>query len=109
MNALHVGMQGMEADFVARHIITNAGYPEYQYATGHQLGRTAHDGGALLGPPWERYGKSPQLVVEVGQVYTIEPGLAIPGYGYMGIEEDILMTPGGAVPLSHFQKELILI
>ena len=109
VNALHAGMQGMEVDSVSRHIITKAGYPEYQYATGHQLGRTAHDGGALLGPPWERYGKSPQLVVEVGQVYTIEPGLAIPGFGYMGIEEDILVTPGGAVPLSHFQKELILI
>jgi Xaa-Pro aminopeptidase len=109
VDALHAGMQGMEVDSVSRHIITKAGYPEYQYATGHQLGRTAHDGGALLGPPWERYGKSPQLVVEVGQVYTIEPGLAIPGFGYMGIEEDILVTPGGAVPLSHFQKELILI
>jgi Xaa-Pro aminopeptidase len=108
-NALRVGMPGMEADAVARHIVTSAGYPEYQYATGHQLGRTAHDGGALLGPAWERYGKSPQMLVEAGQVYTLEPGLAVPGYGYIGIEEDVLMTPGGAVPLSAFQKELILI
>ncbi len=108
-NALRVGMPGVEADAVARQIVTSAGYPEYQYATGHQLGRTAHDGGALLGPAWERYGKSPEMFVEAGQVYTLEPGLAVPGIGYIGIEEDILMTPSGAVPLSHFQKELILI
>ncbi len=109
MRLLRPDMKGADVDAVARGIVTEAGYPEYQYGTGHQLGRNAHDGGALLGPRWERYGDSPEMLVEAGQVYTIEPGLAVPGYGYIGLEEDVLVTETGAVPLSQVQKELILI
>lgn len=109
VKALFVGMKGVEADAVARQIVTSAGYPEYQYGTGHQVGRNAHDGGALLGPRWERYGNSPDMLLEAGQIYTVEPGLEVPGYGYIGVEENILMTDTGAVPLSQFQKKLILI
>ena len=109
VSALRLGMKGVEADAVARDIVTAAGYPEYQYATGHQLGRNAHDGGALLGPRWERYGNSPEMLVEAGQIYTVEPGLAVPGYGYIGLEENVLITDAGAVPISQFQKELIVV
>jgi Xaa-Pro aminopeptidase len=106
---LRPGMKGAEADAIARGIVTAAGYPEYRYATGHQLGRNAHDGGALLGPRWERYGNAPDLLVEAGQVYTLEPGLMVPGYGYVGLEEDVLVTPNGARFLSQPQTELIVI
>lgn len=109
IRALRPGMKGMAVDEVARSIVTGAGYPEYKYATGHQLGRSAHDGGALLGPRWERYGNSPEMLVEENQIFTVEPGLAVPGYGYIGLEEDVLVTGNGAVPLSRIQKELILI
>ncbi|MBI4730770.1 MAG: aminopeptidase P family protein [Chloroflexi bacterium] len=109
IRVLRPGMKGADVDAVARSIVTGAGYPEYQYGTGHQLGRNAHDGGAFLGPRWERYGNSPEMLVEAGHVYTIEPGLAVPGYGYVGLEEDVLVTDNGAEPLSQVQKELILI
>lgn len=109
IDALKLGTPGVDVDAAARSVVTSAGYPEYKYSTGHQLGRVAHDGGALLGPAWERYGESPYQVVEVGHVYTIEPGLAVEGYGYIGLEEDVLVTENGVEYLVAPQRQLILI
>ena len=102
------GALGKEVDAVARSVVTGAGYPEYKYGTGHHLGRLAHDGGGILGPEWERYGDGPNQPLEASHVYTVEPGLAVAGYGYVGLEEDVLVTETGAEFLSVPQKELIL-
>jgi len=102
------GKLGVDIDKVARGIVTNAGYPEYKYATGHHLGRAAHDGGGILGPLWERYGDSPNRPIQVGHIYTVEPGLAIDGYGYMGIEEDVVVTENGTQYIGTPQTELVL-
>jgi Xaa-Pro aminopeptidase len=107
--AMKAGVTGNSIDFISREIVTDAGYPEYPHALGHQLGRVAHDGGALLGPLWEKYGDSPNQKLEVGQVFTIEPGLAVKGCGHIGLEEDVTITENGAEYLGEPQKEIVLI
>jgi Xaa-Pro aminopeptidase len=107
--AMKAGVTGNLIDIIAREIVTDAGYPEYPHALGHQLGRVAHDGGALLGPLWEKYGDDPIMKLEVGQVFTIEPGLAVGGYGYMALEEDVTITENGAEYLGESQREIVLI
>lgn len=109
VSSIKPGMIGKDVDEIARNVVTSAGYPEYMYATGHHLGRTAHDGAGILGPEWERYGNTPNYPIESGHVYTIEPGLYLPEFGYIGIEEDILVTNEGAEFLSNPQTEIILL
>ncbi len=107
--ALKPGMRGWEVDAVARNYIVEAGYEEYPHGLGHQVGRQAHDGAALLCPKWDRYKDLPFSVVEEGQVYTIEPRLTVEGYGIATIEEIVVVTKDGCEFLSEPQRELLLI
>ncbi len=107
--ALQPGVAGWEVDAAARAALVAAGYPEYQHAFGHQLGRMTHDGATLLGPRWERYGNAPLGLIEPGQVFTLELGVAVPGHGFIGLEEDVLVTARGLDWLSKPQRRLWLL
>jgi Xaa-Pro aminopeptidase len=106
--ALKPGVRGYQIDEIAREVVVDAGYEEYKHALGHGLGRACHDGGTLLGPRWERYGATPEGIVEAGNVFTLELGVATSA-GYVGLEEDVLVTANGCIFLSSFQRELMLI
>ena len=108
-DAIEPGVMGVEMDDIARNYIVKSGYPEYPHGLGHQVGREVHDGGAGLFPGWERYGQTPFMRLEAGQIFTIEPRLPVEGYGVVTIEEEVLITETGCEFLSTPQKELILI
>ncbi|WP_395093330.1 M24 family metallopeptidase [Armatimonas sp.] len=104
--ALKPGVSGWEVDAAARSFLVAAGYPEYLHALGHQVGRVAHDGGGILGPCWARYGQTPYWPVEVGQVYTLELGVRVEGYGYWSLEDMVVVTEAGAEWLSTPQRDV---
>jgi Xaa-Pro aminopeptidase len=106
--ALKPGVAGYEIDQIAREVVVDQGYEEYKHALGHGLGRACHDGGPLLGPRWERYGTTPLMTIEAGHVYTLELGLTTSA-GYVGIEEDVVVTDNGCEFLSTRQRELFLL
>jgi Xaa-Pro aminopeptidase len=106
--ALRPGAQGFEVDAAARKVVAEAGYPEFKHGLGHSLGRAVHDGGTMLGPRWPCYGRNVEAVVEAGNVFTLELGVST-GSGFVGLEEDVLVTAAGCEFLSSRQRELMLI
>jgi len=103
------GVQGVMIDKITRDIITANGYDEYPFGLGHQVGRFAHDGTALLGPAWEKYAQKPFQKLEPGMVFTIEPRIFVPEHGDVTIEEMVLVTNNGCEWLTNPQKSLILV
>jgi Xaa-Pro aminopeptidase len=106
---MRAGVKGIDIDTIARNHIIENGYPEYPHALGHQVGRSAHDGTALLAPAWERYGNLPYIELEENMLFTIEPRIPIEGYGVVTVEDIVIVQKDGVKFLSNPQKELILI
>lgn len=105
---LRPGVLGHEVDAAARAVHLRHGYPEISHATGHQIGRHVHDGGTILGPTWERYGRAPSGRLRAGQVFTIEPTILMSPAPSMLVEENVVVTEDGAAWLSERQTYLWL-
>ena len=106
--AMKPGVRGIDVDSVSRKVLAAAGYEEFPHALGHQVGRFAHDGTALLAPAWEKYANKPYQLLERGMVFTLEPRLKIEGHGIATVEEMVVVTENGAEYLSSPQTELVL-
>jgi Xaa-Pro aminopeptidase len=106
--ALRPGVRGWEVDAAARRVVVEAGYPEYKHGLGHGLGRAVHDGGTMLGPRWPCYGSMPERAVEAGNVFTLELGV-MTAAGFVGLEEDVVVTADGCEFLSSFPREPTLV
>ena len=95
------GMTGKECDAIARDIITDAGHgDEFGHSLGHGVGLAVHEY-PHVGPTAE------EDVLEDGMVFTIEPGIYIPGWGGVRIEDIVVMENGKARVISKAHKLLI--
>ena len=107
--AMRPGVTGVSVDAACRDYVTSNGHDEFPFAVGHQVGRYSHDGTALLGPEWEKYGRKVQQPLEPGMVFTIEPRISVPGRGIVTVEDMVMVTEDGAEYISTPQRKLILI
>jgi Xaa-Pro aminopeptidase len=105
-DALRPGIGGWEVDATMREYFTHAGFPEPQFAFGHQVGQTPHDGGAILGPRWPRYGTRPSMMLEESNVFALECGIGT-SRGMVALEDNVLITQRGATYLSSPQRQIV--
>jgi len=102
IQAVAPGRTGREVDEYARKLIADAGYGEYfGHGLGHAVGLAIHEG-PRLSPREDR-------MLEPGMVVTVEPGIYIPDWGGVRIEDIVLVTENGCEVLNQAPKELIII
>ncbi|MHB0877145.1 MAG: M24 family metallopeptidase [Anaerolineae bacterium] len=95
---IRAGMTGKEADAIARRVIEAAGYAqEFGHGLGHGVGLAIHEGPRLSSLA------SGQL--QPGHVVTVEPGVYIPGWGGVRIEDMAVVTGDGLRILTQASKE----
>lgn len=94
------GMPAGEVDRLARDVITEAGYGDYfTHRTGHGLGMEAHE------PPYIYQGNP--LILESGMVFTIEPGVYLPGKYGVRIEDDVVVEDEGLRSLTDLPRKVM--
>lgn len=97
---IRAGQSGREADALAREVIEQAGYgPSFGHSLGHGLGLEVHEA--------PRLSPTAELPIPGGAVVTIEPGVYLPGWGGVRLEDDIHLTPEGPVLLSDGRTALV--
>lgn len=96
------GVRLAAIDAAAREHINQAGHEEhFGHSTGHGVGLGVHE--------WPAVGKASQDVAAAGMVFTIEPGIYIPGWGGVRIEDMVLVTADGCEVLTAIPKDLMII
>lgn len=97
-----VGANGRDIDALARKILDEKQLNRYYtHSLGHGLGRVVHDPGRLSVQADE--------AIELNQVWTIEPGVYIEGFGGVRIEDDVVVTADGPRLLTKTPKELLVL
>jgi Xaa-Pro dipeptidase len=93
------GCSGEEADRAAREVIAEAGYgPYFIHRTGHGIGLDVHEA------PYLVEGNGEELLE--GMVFSIEPGIYLPGKFGVRIEDIAAITTKGPIWLSSYPKEI---
>lgn len=100
LDGLKAGKTGKEIDAIARDLIGDAGYGTYfGHGLGHSVGLEIHEEPRLSpGNP---------NILQANCIETVEPGIYIPGFGGVRIEDMVIVTEDGCINLTHSPKELI--
>ena len=94
------GVAAKDVDALSRQVLAEKDLAKYfGHGLGHGLGRVVHDAG--------RMNSSSEDVLEAGQVWTVEPGVYIEGFGGVRIEDDVVVTDDGIRILTKAPKHLI--
>jgi Xaa-Pro aminopeptidase len=97
---VRAGMPGREADALARDVIAARGFGEaFGHSLGHGVGLEVHEA--------PRLSQTSDAPLPAGAVVTIEPGVYLPGWSGVRIEDDVHLGPDGPVLLSDGRTELI--
>ena len=100
IEAIKIGEECKKIDAVARNVITKAGYGKnFGHGLGHSFGLEIHEKPAFspLNPS----------KIEVGNTYTVEPGIYLPGWGGIRIEDSFMITPKGLHRFTNFPNDLM--
>jgi len=98
--AIRPGVTAGEVDSAARRVLKGYGLAKYfTHSTGHGLGLEIHE--------MPRLGRSEKTLLEEGMVVTVEPGVYVEGLGGIRIEDDVVITPAGAVNLTNAPREFL--
>jgi Xaa-Pro aminopeptidase len=98
--ALRPGMTGREGDSISRDVIAKAGYGDaFLHSLGHGIGLEVHE------PPWLSQSRGDD-VLRPGMVFSVEPGIYVPGWGGVRIEDLVVLEEHGARVLCQSPKDL---
>jgi Xaa-Pro aminopeptidase len=107
--AVKPGVRAGDIDAAARETLGRHQLAEaFGHSTGHGLGVEIHET-PRIGPRREATGSAPappDVAIEPGMVFTIEPGAYLPGWGGVRIEDDVLVTSDGVEVLTSVPASL---
>ncbi len=102
IDAVRAGVSGKDVDAVARKHIEEAGYGKYfGHGVGHGIGVEVHELPSLSPLSKDK--------LEKGMVFTIEPGIYIPGYGGVRIEDLVCIRNGDKFVITKTPKNLVIL
>jgi Xaa-Pro aminopeptidase len=103
--AVRPGVTATAVDAAARNVLEHHGLGEvFGHGTGHGLGLDVHEEPRITRPRPD----VPDVPLEQGMVFTIEPGAYLPGWGGVRIEDDVLVTDNGCEVLTDVPRDLLL-